>query len=90
MRATTRNRAHLGEGGAGETVGEALKAVDFPGLRGRRQFDERGIAAIRDGDARENYRVMLRFRDQLLAAPTLTVTVFEVAEVRPAEAKVRV
>jgi hypothetical protein len=29
------------------------------------------IAALADPDVRENYRVMLRFRDQLLAAPTL-------------------
>ena len=32
---------------------------------------EQQIAAIGDDDARENYRVMLRFRDQLLAAPSL-------------------
>ena len=29
------------------------------------------IEAMRDEDARENYRVMLRFRDRLLAAPSL-------------------
>lgn len=29
------------------------------------------IAALADPDAQENYRVMLRFREQLLAAPTL-------------------
>ena len=29
------------------------------------------IDSLRDEDARENYRVMLRFRDQLLAAPSL-------------------
>lgn len=29
------------------------------------------IAAVRDEDARENYRVMLNFRDQMLAAPSL-------------------
>ncbi len=29
------------------------------------------LAKLADADARENYRVMLRFRDQLLAAPTL-------------------
>jgi hypothetical protein len=33
--------------------------------------DERRIAAIKDEDARANYRAMLRFRDQLLAAPSL-------------------
>ena len=37
----------------------------------RLAVDERGIALMRDEDARENYRVMLRFRDQLLAAPSL-------------------
>src|SRR5271169_5359666 len=29
------------------------------------------IAAISDGDVRDNYRIWLRFRDRLLAAPTL-------------------
>ena len=37
----------------------------------RREVPEAEIAAVADADARENYRVMLRFRDQLLAAPTL-------------------
>ena len=37
----------------------------------RLNVDERRIAAIRDEDARENYRVLLRFRDRLLAAPSL-------------------
>ena len=37
----------------------------------RRAVDERTIMLIDDGDARENYRVMLRFRDQLLAASSL-------------------
>ncbi len=37
----------------------------------RLAVEERQIAGIRDGDARENYRVMLRFRAQLLAAPSL-------------------
>jgi hypothetical protein len=37
----------------------------------RLNVEERRIAAIRDDDARENYRVMLRFRAQLLAAPSL-------------------
>ena len=37
----------------------------------RLNVEERQIAAIRDGEARENYRVMLRFRAQLLAAPSL-------------------
>jgi len=35
------------------------------------------IDAIEDEDARENYRVMLRFRDQLLAAPTLEAFYFD-------------
>lgn len=37
----------------------------------RRTVGEDEIAAIADADARENYRVMLRFREQLLAAPSL-------------------
>ncbi|HYC49190.1 MAG TPA: DUF6352 family protein [Burkholderiales bacterium] len=37
----------------------------------RSAVSDADIAAIADEDARENYRVMLRFRDQLLAAPTL-------------------
>ncbi len=37
----------------------------------RLAVDARRLAAIRDEDARENYRIMLRFRDQLLAAPSL-------------------
>ena len=37
----------------------------------RRAVDAAEIAALADEDARENYRVMLRFRDQLLAAPSL-------------------
>lgn len=37
----------------------------------RRDVAEAEIGAIADADARENYRVMLRFRSQLLAAPTL-------------------
>jgi uncharacterized protein DUF6352 len=37
----------------------------------RRGVGAAEIAAIADPDARENYRVMLRFREQLLAAPTL-------------------
>ena len=37
----------------------------------RLAVDAHAIAGIADEDARENYRVMLRFRDQLLAAPSL-------------------
>ena len=37
----------------------------------RRAVPEAEIAAVVDGDARENYGVILRFRDQLLAAPNL-------------------
>jgi hypothetical protein len=37
----------------------------------RRPVSEAEIEALADLDARENYRVMLRFRGQLLAAPTL-------------------
>jgi hypothetical protein len=37
----------------------------------RREVVESGIEALADPDARENYRVMMRFRGQLLAAETL-------------------
>jgi uncharacterized protein DUF6352 len=37
----------------------------------RRAVPESEIAAVADADARENYRVVLRFRNQLLAAPNL-------------------
>jgi len=37
----------------------------------RRIVAEAEIGALVDSDAQENFRVMLRFRDQLLAAPTL-------------------
>ena len=37
----------------------------------RREVTEREIAAIADPDARENYQVMLRFRDGMLATPNL-------------------
>ncbi len=37
----------------------------------RRSVTERELAAVRDEDARENYRVWLRYRDRLVAAPSL-------------------
>src|SRR6478609_3583229 len=37
----------------------------------RREVTAREIEALKDADARENYRVMLSFRARLLAAPTL-------------------
>jgi hypothetical protein len=37
----------------------------------RRKVTNAEVEALSDADARENYRVMLRFRDRLLAAPTL-------------------
>jgi Family of unknown function (DUF6352) len=37
----------------------------------RRKFDESAISVVADPDVRENYRVMGRFRDELLAAPNL-------------------
>lgn len=43
----------------------------------RSEVAEREIAEIADEDARENYRVMLRFRDQLVAAPTLEAFYFD-------------
>jgi hypothetical protein len=39
--------------------------------RPRSEVRQAQIAAISDGDARDNYRIWLRFRDRLLAAPTL-------------------
>src|SRR6185436_4172245 len=45
--------------------------------RPRRSVPEAEIAAIADADARENYRVVLRFRDRLLAAPTLEAFYFD-------------
>jgi hypothetical protein len=43
----------------------------------RRNVPEREIAALDDADARENYRVILKFRDRLLAAPTLETFYFD-------------
>jgi hypothetical protein len=43
----------------------------------RRVVRDDEIAAISDEDARENYRVMLRFRDRLLAARTLEAFYFD-------------
>lgn len=43
----------------------------------RSEVTEAEVARIEDEDARENYRVMLRFRAQLLAAPTLETFYFE-------------
>ena len=37
----------------------------------RRAVDASAIAAIADGDARDNYAIWLRFRDRLTAAPSL-------------------
>lgn len=37
----------------------------------RRAIAEHELAAVRDEDARDNYRVWLRFRDRLAAAPSL-------------------
>ena len=43
----------------------------------RARVEEADLATIEDEDARENYRVMLRFREQLLAAPTLEAFYFD-------------
>ena len=43
----------------------------------RAEVTEQEIAAIADEDARENYRVMLRFRSRLVAAPTLEAFYFD-------------
>jgi len=45
--------------------------------RPRRVVEDAEIAAIGDADARENYRVMLKFRDRLLASPTLEAFYFD-------------
>lgn len=42
----------------------------------RRPVGDAEVAALADPDAQENYRVMLRFRGQLLAAPTLEAFYF--------------
>ena len=43
----------------------------------RAQVSAGDLAGIADEDARENFRVMLRFRDQLVAAPTLEAFYFD-------------
>lgn len=43
----------------------------------RRTVTDAEIAAIADVDARENYRVVLRFRNRLLGAPTLEAFYFD-------------
>jgi len=37
----------------------------------RRKLDEQGLQTIEDADARDNYRLLMRFRDRLLAAGTV-------------------
>jgi hypothetical protein len=44
--------------------------------RPRRAVAGSELDAVSDADARDNYRVMLRFRDQLLASPTLEAFYF--------------
>jgi hypothetical protein len=43
----------------------------------RRSVAEAEISAVADSDARENYHVILRFRERLLAAPTLEAFYFD-------------
>jgi hypothetical protein len=43
----------------------------------RRVVTEADLAPIADEDARENYRVMMRFRERLLATPTLEAFYFD-------------
>ena len=43
----------------------------------RAEVTPQEVAKLADEDARENYRVMLRFREQLLAAPTLEAFYFD-------------
>src|SRR5688572_320046 len=55
-----------------EESGEAEVAVHASLMREpRRVMEESDFLAIEDVDARENYRVVLRFRDRLLAAGTV-------------------
>jgi len=49
------------------------RLIDAP----RGEVTEHEIAALADADTSENYRVMLRFRDQLVAAPTLEAFYFD-------------
>jgi hypothetical protein len=49
------------------------RLIDMP----RAAVTENDLATLADEDARENYRVMLRFRDQLVAAPTLEAFYFD-------------
>ena len=44
----------------------------------RSEIGEVELGAIADEDARQNYRIMLRFRSQLLASPTLEASYFDV------------
>ena len=50
---------------------QALALHDALVAAPRRAIAEREPAAVRDEDARDNYRVWLRFRDRLAAAPSL-------------------
>ena len=64
--------APVAESCAAETALHAA-LMDAP----RRTVTEADLAAIADEDARENYRVMMRFRERLLAAPTLEAFYFD-------------
>ena len=64
--------APVAESCAAETALHAA-LMDAP----RRAVAEADLAAIADEDARENYRVMMRFRERLLAAPTLEAFYFD-------------
>ena len=64
--------APVAESCAGE-IGLHASLLEAP----RRTVTETDIAAIGDKDARENYRVMMRFRERLLAAPTLEAFYFD-------------
>ncbi|MFI4923149.1 MAG: DUF6352 family protein, partial [Burkholderiales bacterium] len=49
----------------------------------RSRVDNERLAAIADEDARENYRIMLRFRERLIAGPSLEAcyaTIFQEAD----------
>ena len=44
----------------------------------RRAVTEAELASLQDGDARDNYRVLLAWRDRLLAAPTLEAAYLDI------------
>ena len=54
-----------------ESCDAELAVADALTANPRASLDEAAIAAIRDADARDNYRIFLRFRARLSSAPSL-------------------